>query len=94
MSEIDQYKHECIGIIVCPSTYPVVGGREHRNIPLYRIDEAAEEWDAKSGDLLLGGGSGEFEALRISMPEPWCSTRMNMGTIAVASGITTRLIGA
>jgi hypothetical protein len=69
MSEIDQYKHECIGIIVCPSTYPIVGGREHRNIPVYRVDEPAEEWEAKPGDLLLGGGRGESEALRISMPD-------------------------
>jgi len=69
MSEIDQYKHECIGIIVCPSSYPIVAGREHRNIPLYRVDETAEEWDAKPGDLLLGGGHGESEVLRISMPE-------------------------
>jgi len=63
MSEIDRYKHQCIGIISCPSEYGI------RNIPLYRLDESASEWDAKPGDLLLGGGSGESDALRVSLPE-------------------------
>lgn len=70
MSEIDQYKHKCIGIGSCPSTYEIVNGNNtHRNIPLYRLDENASEWDAKQGDLLLGGGSGESKALRVSIPE-------------------------
>jgi hypothetical protein len=70
MSEIDSYKHTCIGIVVCPSTYEIVGGNdEHRNIPLYRLEESAPEWNAKDGDLLLGGGSGESQVLRISIPE-------------------------
>jgi hypothetical protein len=70
MSEIDAYKHRCIGIVVCPSTYEIVGGNDkHRNIPLYRLEESAPEWNAKAGDLLLGGGSGESQALRISIPE-------------------------
>ncbi len=80
MSEIDQYRHECIGIIVCPSSYPIVRGRDHRNIPLYRVDESAEDWDVKPGDLLLGGGSGESAALRISIPEAiYFNTRESWG---------------
>jgi hypothetical protein len=37
------------------------------------LDEDAlqeyDTWQAKTGDLLLGGGSGESAALRISLPE-------------------------
>jgi hypothetical protein len=70
MSEIDQYKHQCLGLVTCPSTYEIVyRNNSHRLIPIYRIDETAEEWHAKPGDLLLGGGSGESAALRISIPE-------------------------
>jgi hypothetical protein len=70
MSEIDCYKHECIGVLHCPSTYAIVPGNDsHRNIPLYRLDEAVPEWEAKPGDLMLGGGGGESAVLRMSMPE-------------------------
>lgn len=73
MSEIDAYRHECIGLVVCPSTYEIVyGNNSHRNIPLYRIDEDTTDGDsfqAKRGDLLLGGGRGESAALRVSIPE-------------------------
>src|SRR5258708_697122 len=77
MSEIDQYKHHCLGIITCPSTYEIVhSNNSHRLIPIYRLDEAASDWHAKPGDLLLGGGSGESAALRISIPEAiYLSTR-------------------
>ena len=73
MSEINSYKHSCIGIVHCPSTFEVVSGNDtHRNIPIYRLDEDAWDGDSfqgKQGDLLLGGGSGESPALRISIPE-------------------------
>jgi hypothetical protein len=73
MSEIDSYQHECIGIMLCPSRDEIVrGNNSHRNIPLYLLKEdsfAADSWQAKQGDLLLGGGSGESAALRISIPE-------------------------
>ena len=76
MSEIDSYKHECLGIVTCPSDYEIVpGNNSHRYIPIYRLDEDALDedsgatWRAKKGDLLLGGGSGESAALRISIPE-------------------------
>ena len=79
MSEIDSYKHECIGMVYCPSDYwppPYFGQPENKHIPLYLLkedalsaDASAYEFQAKNGDLLLGGGSGETPALRISMPE-------------------------
>jgi hypothetical protein len=65
----------CLGILTCPSDYAIVPGRQHRNLPLYRLEEdalagdMAASWRAKRGDLLLGGGAGESAALRISIPE-------------------------
>jgi hypothetical protein len=77
MSEIDSYQHECIGIVLCPSSYEIVYANNlppdiPTPIPLYRIDEDTTEGDsfqAKRGDLLLGGGRGGSPALRISIPE-------------------------
>jgi hypothetical protein len=74
MSEIDIYRNECIGIVNCPSSYEIVpGNNRHRLVRLYRLDQDAlkedDSWHAKTGDLLLGGGSGESAALRISIPE-------------------------
>ena len=76
MSQIDQYKYECIGIASCPSSYEIVFERpEIKEIPLYRLSEDADDWQAKKGDLLLGGGSGEAAAFRLSMPEAlWFNT--------------------
>ncbi len=76
MSAIDSYKHELLGMVKCPSPFELVYGRgagEKQEIPLYRLleDIPSDETDfqGKKGDLLLGGGSGEIDALRISMPE-------------------------
>ncbi len=73
MSAIDAYRHTCLGIVVCPSTFPIVYGNDaHRTIPIYRLDEdalAETSFQGKAGDILLGGGTGESAALRISMPE-------------------------
>ena len=72
MSEIDSFQHECIGIVACPSDHEIVAGNTmHRGIPLYLLKEdapTATSFQAKNGDLLLGGGSGESAALRISIP--------------------------
>ncbi len=73
MSAIDQYKHKLIGNITCPSTNSFVDGREEtREIAIYELLEnirATEEcFDGKAGDILVGGGSGEAPALRISNP--------------------------
>jgi hypothetical protein len=72
MSEIDQYNYRCLGIVSCPSDYAPFEpwGRE---IPLYRFDsertDRRDSFQAKRGDVLLGGGGGECSALRISIPE-------------------------
>jgi hypothetical protein len=60
MSAIDSIWHELIGQL--------------DDVPIYRLLETPEKGygefgDARKGDILLGGGSGETPALRISMPE-------------------------
>jgi hypothetical protein len=73
MASIDQYAHACIGVVQCPSTYPIVyRNNSHRNIPLYRLDQdvaSNSSFEGKKGDILLGGGSGASAALRITIPE-------------------------
>ena len=78
MSDIDGYRHRCIGIVNCPSRFPIVHWRPHRLVPLYRLDQdafAAYSFRAKQGDVLLGGGGGESPALRLAIPEAfYCYT--------------------
>jgi hypothetical protein len=83
MSEIDSYRNRCIGIVTCPSRFPLIPGRERDGeeqpgIPLYRLDEDAldaNSFRGKRGDVLMGGGSGEHPALRIAIPEAfYCFT--------------------
>jgi len=74
MSAIDQYARRCLGIIACPSRHPIMYGNDaHRLVPLYRLDQDIDGqergFQGKRGDILIGGGSGESAALRISMPE-------------------------
>src|SRR5689334_13028751 len=78
MSEIDSYKHECIGILNCPRVDLFPDSERDRQrkgnqfVPLYLLHEDALDADtfyARKGDLLLGGGSGEAEALWIGMPD-------------------------
>lgn len=71
MSAIDQYRHKHIGFIECPSNYSIVHANyDTRLIAIYEllqdipIDET--DFDGKIGDILLGGGSGEAAAMRIS----------------------------
>src|SRR4051812_14102032 len=72
MSAIDQYKHKVLGFIECPSTYDFVYANTTREIGVYQllqdisVDE--ESFDGKSGDIIVGGGSGEAPAFRISFP--------------------------
>src|SRR6478672_4987756 len=78
-SEIKSYKHECLGMVKCPSHYWRPPSSDEPNpdvenvaIPLYVLQQDAQDaitFQAKKGDLLLGGGGGENAALRISMPE-------------------------
>jgi hypothetical protein len=73
MSAIDQYKHDCIGIINFPLGDGEVVGLAFRNIPIYKLKQDIpsneKDFDGKNGDILLGGGSGENSALRISIPQ-------------------------
>ena len=71
MSAIDIHKYEVIGLVRCPSDEPFVYQNDTREIPIYLfLDENIDnDWDAKKGDLLIGGGAGEAPAFRISLPE-------------------------
>jgi hypothetical protein len=73
MSAIDCYKHELLGFIICPSTYDFVPFSETRKIAIYKllqlIPEDENDFDGLSGDILVGGGSGEAPAFRISNPK-------------------------
>jgi len=77
VSEIDGYRNHCIGIVACPSRFPLLSGwgrqgEEQAGIPMYRLDEDADtarSFEGKRGDILLGGGSGEHPAVRIAIPE-------------------------
>lgn len=70
MASIDQYKHKLLGFIECPSKENFVYLNATRSIPLYQllqdIPYNEEDFDGKHGDILMGGGSGEAPALRIS----------------------------
>lgn len=69
MAQIDAYNYSLLGFVECPSSHDFVYLSNTRQIAVYRLEEDAEEFMAKKGDILLGGGSGEAEALRIAMPE-------------------------
>ena len=100
MSSIDSYRHSCLGVVVCPSRFPIVHGNPTtRTVAIYRLDEDAPDGDgfsAKRGDILLGGGSGEASALRISMPEALvCLTHEGPGHSAMPpSGTRTSVLKA
>ena len=73
MSAIDQYKHKLLGFIECPSSFDIVQLNDTRKIAIYELLEDIPsyegDFDGKIGDLLVGGGSGECPAFRISVPE-------------------------
>ncbi len=72
MSAIDQYKHRLLGFIECPSTFDFVSNCRNRAIGIYELLEnipiEEKDFDGKIGDIILGGGSGEAPAFRISIP--------------------------
>lgn len=71
MSAINQYSHSYLGDIECPSTYAFVHENETRRIAIYELLEDIhdeKDFDGKAGDIILGGGSGEAPAFRISVP--------------------------
>jgi hypothetical protein len=73
MSAIDQYKHILLGFIECPSSFDFVFNNTTRKIPIYELLEdiptAESNFNGKAGDIILGGGSGEAPAFRVSIPE-------------------------
>ncbi|WP_300603856.1 hypothetical protein [Niabella sp.] len=73
MASIDKYKHQHIGFIECPSDFDFVFNNDIRRIAIYELEEDIPEDEidfyGKTGDILLGGGSGEVPAFRIAIPE-------------------------
>ena len=69
MASIDQYNHELLGFVECPSDYDFVYENPTREIAIYRLlqDVPKDEldFDGKINDLIIGGGSGEAKSLRI-----------------------------
>jgi hypothetical protein len=72
MASIDQYKHRLLGFINCPSDYEIVDNNPTRDIAVYElledIPKDETDFDGKIGDIIVGGGSGEVSAFRISIP--------------------------
>ncbi len=72
MASIDQYKHRLLGFINCPSDFDFVHNSSTRQIAIYELGQEIpsdeKDFDGKTGDILIGGGSGEAPALRLSMP--------------------------
>lgn len=72
MASIDQYKHRLLGFINCPSDYEIAYKSATRDIAVYElmqnIPDSEKDFDGKSGDILVGGGSGEAPAFRITIP--------------------------
>ena len=65
MSQIDLFKHKCLGLIECHYPQNEVYNWPIKNeIPIYLLKEKAPF--GKTGDILIGGGSGEMPILRIS----------------------------
>lgn len=73
MSAIDQYKHKLLGFVECPSSFDIVRHNSTRKIAIYELLEnipvEEDDFDGKVGDIILGGGSGEAAAFRISIPK-------------------------
>ncbi len=72
MSAINAYRHHRLGFIECPSSFDFVFASRTRQIGIYElldhVPDNEKDFDGKTGDILVGGGSGEAPALRISNP--------------------------
>ena len=71
MSAIDQYKHKIILAFECPSTFPFIyRNKNSRTIVIYQLLEDVPDdevsFDGKNGDLIIGGGKGEADSMRLS----------------------------
>lgn len=75
MSTIDGYLYTCLGMIECPSPYTIIHGLPitGAEIAIYLLEQDIPEYErnfqGKSGDILIGGGRGEAQAMRIQLPE-------------------------
>ena len=73
MSAIDCYKHEHIGFVRCPMRHSLFrDGRVFDSLPVHRLlEDVAEEpsLSGRSGDILIGGGSGEARAVLFFIPD-------------------------
>lgn len=72
MSTIDSYKCQLLGFIKCHSDYDLVHNNSTRKIAVYKlaqnIPNEEQDFDGQTNDILVGGGSGEAPAFRISYP--------------------------
>ncbi|UZR98557.1 hypothetical protein [Chondrinema litorale] len=70
MAAIDQYKHELLDFFHCPSDFDLIFGNPIKKIAVYQLLESIpkneKSFDGEVGDVLVGGGSGESQTLRIS----------------------------
>lgn len=72
MSAIDSFKHEQIAFVRCPMKHSMYrDGRIFNRLPVYRLLE--DVWDeislsGRAGDILIGGGFGEANAVCFSIP--------------------------
>lgn len=70
MSEIDQYKYTCLGVIECPIPFyaPKV-----KYVAIYHLEQDVGKrqytFQGNEGDIIVGGGAGEAAAMRIRIPE-------------------------
>ena len=72
MSSIDSYKHQLLGFIKCESDYNIVYKNATRKIAIYKLEqnipEEEHDFDGQTNDIIVGGGSGEAPAFRLSYP--------------------------
>ena len=72
MSAIDRYKHQLLGFIKCESDYDIMNNNSTRKVAIYKLEQNIpqdeKDFDGEINDILVGGGSGEAPALRISYP--------------------------
>ncbi len=73
MSTIDAYNHQLLGFIKCQMVHSLYGdGRVLDRLPIYELLEAIDGETSISGalgDIAIGGGSGEANALCFSVPQ-------------------------
>ena len=71
MASIDKYEHRVLGFFHCPSDFELVYQNSTKEIAIYQLEQDIPndelDFDGKKGDLIVGGGSGEAESLKISI---------------------------